>query len=133
MREGEITPALTPEEWGQRFFRRGEVTGFGLDDDAVSLIRRGADGSVEAVRLEGGEQRRAAAALALSADGSALGWQDHDDQLITSILLSSYERGVPFAELGEHLKGALRGVLDRSGGRAARIAALLPPRHEEDP
>jgi hypothetical protein len=131
MREQEITPALTPEEWGEGFFRRGEVTGCGLDGDAVSLIRRSTDGTVEAVRLEGIDQRRAAAALALSRGGLGLDWQDHDDQLIASILLASYERGVPFAELGDRLQEALRGVLDRSGERAARIAALLPPRPEE--
>ncbi len=128
MNEIDITPALTPEEWSHRFFRRGEVTGFGFDGDAVSLIRKRADGNVDAVRLDECEERRAVAALALSSVPGGLSWQDHDDQVITSVLLSSYERGVPFAQLDEPLKEALRGVLVRSGNRAARISALLPPR-----
>ena len=133
MNEREIMPALTPEEWGERFFRRGEVTGFGLSGNAVSLVRVCADGMVEAVRLDAGDQQRAVAALALSGDLLRLTWQDHDDQVITAILLSSYEQGVPFDRLGDTLQAALRGVLSRSGGRAARIAALLPPRPEEEP
>lgn len=124
----EITPALTPEEWEQRYFKRGEVTGFGFDGDAVSLIRRGLDGKIDSVRLDDGDERRAVAALALSTHPCGLTWQDHDDQIITAVLLSSYQKGISYAQLDEPLKNALRGVLARCGNRAARIAALLPPR-----
>jgi hypothetical protein len=124
----EITPALTPEEWEQRFFRRGEVMGFGFDGDGVSLMRKSLDGRVDSVRLEAGDESRAVAALALSSHPCGLGWQDHDDQIITAVLLSSYQKGISYAQLDEPLKNALRGVLARCGNRAARIAALLPPR-----
>ncbi len=128
MSEPDVMPALTPEEWEQRFFRRGDVTGFGFDGESISIVRKAADGTVETVRLDREEERRAVAALALSSQPGGLTWQDHDDQVITAVLLSSYEKGTPFSDLDDGLKKALRGVLARSGRRAARIAALLPPR-----
>ena len=128
MKEHDVTPALTPEEWEQRYFRRGDVTGFGFDGESISLVRKSADGTVETVRLDREEERRAVAALALSSEAGGLTWQDHDDQVITAVLLSSYAKGTAFSELDDGLKNALRGVLSRCGRRAARIAALLPPR-----
>lgn len=118
-------PALTPAEWSEGCFQRGSILGIDSGEGTLSLMRTGVDGNTESVRIDA-DQRHAVAALA--ANGASWGFsrRDHADEVLAAVLLDCYRRGVPFDELDPELRMAVEGLVDRRGGLADRIAALLP-------
>lgn len=118
-------PALTPAEWSEGCFQRGSILAIDSGEGTLSLMRTDVDGNTESVRIDA-DQRHAVAALA--ANGASWGFsrRDHADEVLAAVLLDCYRRGVPFDELEPELRMAVEGLVNRRGGLADRIAALLP-------
>ncbi len=121
---------LTEGEWRGGFVERDGIAMNAADDGAIYLMQTRSDGSVEEVRVDRAD-RTALAALALRGTDGAFRWVDHDDEVISAVLLGHYRDGVPFHELPDSLREALDGVLRRRGALARRIATLLPPRAKD--
>ncbi|MEN8374361.1 MAG: hypothetical protein ABFS34_02815 [Gemmatimonadota bacterium] len=118
---------LTDGEWGEGYVERAGVAMNAADDGAIYLMQTRTDGRVDEVRVDGAD-RTAFAALALRGTDAAFRWDDHDDEVISAVLLGHYRDGVPFERLPPDLRDALDGVVARRGALARRIATLLPPR-----
>ena len=125
-----ITPALTAGEWARGTCQRGG------DNDAHLGIRP--DGGIGATSSHRGvvirtEDRHAVAALALHGQPFGFTWEDVDDETDAA---RYWEGEVETIEAGDrHYQRAespdtqqLRDRSARHRARAARIAALLPPR-----
>lgn len=125
MSDNGSAPALTAAEWTEGCFQRGSILGIDSGEGTLSLMRTGVDGNTESVRIDA-DQRHAVAALA--ANGASWGFsrRDHADEVLAAVLLDCYRRGVPFDALEPELRMAVEGLVDRRGGLADRIAALLP-------
>ncbi len=128
----ESAPALSPEEWAERFAQRDSLMVVGSDDRSVALIRSGPGGDAETVRVEPA-QKAAVAALALAGEPFGFAWRDYDDEIAIATLLDAYAAGIPLARLPEPFHDALDGALRRRPSLARRLAALLPPRPAGEP
>jgi hypothetical protein len=118
---------LTDGEWEGGFVERDGLAMNAADDGAIYIMQTRADGRVEEIRVDAAD-RAALAALALRGTEAAFRWDDHDDEVISAVLLGHYRSGTPFDRLAPPLRAALEGVLKRRGTMARRIAMLLPPR-----
>ncbi len=119
---------LTDGEWHGGFVERDGIAMNAADDGAIYLMQTHGDGRVDEVRVDAAN-RCELAALALRGTDTAFRWDDHDDEVITAVLLGHYRSGVPYDRLSPSLRDALEGVLARRGALARRIATLLPPRN----
>lgn len=120
------TPALTSEEWQNGVIQRGSLMILGFREESMTLIRTSADGESATVTVAA-DQRPAVAAAALATGKGAFTVQDYDDEIVTAVLLTYYQRGVPFSELKEPLRDAIAELIARRGDLARRIEALLDP------
>ena len=118
---------LTDGEWHGGYVERPGIAMNAAEDGAIYLMQTHTDGRVDEVRIDASD-RPTLAALALRGTDIAFRWDDHDDEVITAVLLGHYRSGVPYDRLSPSLRAALEGVLARRGALARRIATLLPPR-----
>ena len=119
--------ALTDQEWRERFFQRGKLTGLLEGDDLLILTAPDVAGGVTSLRLRGPSLRTVAAA-ALQQDPAGFDWRDHDDLVLLGIVLDWYVRGISLESRPAAMRDAIWDMAERYSGLIERLAALLPSR-----
>lgn len=119
--------ALTEEEWRERFFQRGKLTGLAEGDDLLILTAPDIAGGVTTLRLSE-DALTAVAAAALRQAPTGFDWQDHDDIVLLRQVLDSWLCGLQPESRPSAEREAIAGLAERCSGLIARLAALLPPR-----
>ncbi len=119
--------ALTEEEWRERFFKRGQVTGLMEGDDLLILTAPDVAGGVTTLRLRG-QTLSTVAAAALRQAPTGFAWRDHDDLVLMGIVLDWWLRGVALESRPAAVREAVQGMAERYSGLMERLTALLPPR-----
>lgn len=120
-------PALTAQEWKDRFFQRGSLTGLAEGEDLLILTAPDVVAGVTSIRLQG-DALAAVAAAALRQGPGGFDWQDYDDLVLLATVLDEYGRGIPLDRRGSSDHEAISEVTQRLPGLIARVGALLPPR-----
>ncbi len=119
--------ALTEEEWRERFFKRGQLTGLLEGEDLLILSAPDVAGGVTTLRLRG-QTLTTVAAAALRQTPAGFDWRDHDDLVLLGIVLDWWLRGVALESRPAAVRDAVRGMAERYSGLVERLTALLPPR-----
>ncbi len=119
--------ALTEQEWRERFFQRGPLTGLLEGDDLLILTAPDVAGGVTSLRLHGAALPTVAAA-ALRQHVGGFDWRDHDDFVLLGIVLDWYLRGISLESRPRAVQDAVRALAQRHSALIERLAALLPPR-----
>lgn len=119
--------ALSEQEWHERFFQRGQLTGLLEGDDLLILTAPDVAGGVTSLRLRG-QALRSVAAAALQQDPAGFDWRDHDDLVLLGIVLDWCLRGIPLDRRPPAVRDAVWAMAERFPALLERLAALLPSR-----